>query len=104
MKLERIFNIVPYQFTYADFKQIKKDFPDLINKDDWKAFNDAITVKNGCKKKTLTQQTNLSCKKNFGDTYVNEPELYSGGSRMIKRSKNLKKHLHKIRRSKNKSF
>jgi hypothetical protein len=103
VKLEDIFNnFIPYQFTYADFKQIKNE-TNLISDDDWKAFNEAITKKNGCKK-NLLRKTNLNCKKNFENTYVNEPELYSGGSRKIKKSKNLKKHLHKIRRSKNKSF
>lgn len=103
VKLEDVFDaFIPYQFTYADFKRIKND-TQLITDDDWKEFNEAITKKNGCKK-NLLRKTNLNCKKNFDYTYVNEPEKYFGGSRTIKRSKNLKKHLHKIRRSKNKCF
>ena len=95
-----IFNIVPYQFTYGLFKQIKKEFPNLIEDNDWKAFNEAITQNNGCKK-NLKRQTNLSCKKNFEDKYDNEPIIYSGGARIIKRSKNQKMRRSKIRRSKN---
>jgi hypothetical protein len=107
LTLYEIFILFPYQFTYGDFKRIKDEFPGIINGSQWARFNHTLTQKDRCaNNKELNKELkiNLNCKLNIEDEFVNEPELYSGGSRTIKKSKNLKKHLHKIRRSKNKSF
>jgi hypothetical protein len=74
--LYEIFNKVPYQFTYGDFKILKQNFPKLISENEWNDFKKEISQKDKCKKHLLLRKTNRNCKKNFDDKYVNDPEIY----------------------------
>ena len=78
--------MVPYGFTYGDFKLYKTQTK-LIDDERWKEFNDAISQNNRCKK-SLRRKTNRNCKLDFENKFVNDPEEYDGGSsKKTRRSK-----------------
>lgn len=70
--------MVPYGFTYGDFKLYKTQTK-LIDDERWKAFNEAISQNNRCKK-SLRRKTNRNCRLDFENNFVNDPEEYDGGT------------------------